>query len=334
MHNSFVTSIKFSVVLPTFNRIDRLKACLPTFLETRLEGVEFIIVDNNSTDGTYPYLLALARDDSRLVVVKNSQNLGPIKTLLIGYCAVRSPFAMFLADDDCLSGDYISDCYSLFQKYPNVNFIHDRFVRKSDMNVPLQYSVLSSGTDALRAVYKGSGRYPGICFRMSKLNLAEFPLNDGCIYPQVSLAIQFALSGDIALIYSSGVYNPFSWGSSSFDAVQNQNRPIDLGINERLLYLKDLDPLTRVELSDSLSRFCYRLFSSIYSTNPQYALQFLYSLVPTLLTRSPKLLLFLVQGHHLSIAVSLIIRICLKPIFLYNYFLWLIMLLRKSNCAT
>ena len=331
MHSSPYTSLKFSVVLPTFNRIDRLKACLPTFLETRLDGVEFIIVDNNSTDGTYQYLSALARDDHRLVIIKNRQNLGPIKTLLIGYCAVRSPFAMFLADDDCLYGDYICDCYNLFLKYPYVNFIHDRLNHKSNSNIPLRYSIFPSGMDALRAVYKGSGRYPGICFRMSKLNLAEFPLNDNCIYPQVSLAIQFALSGDIALVYSSGVHNPYSWGSSTFDAVKSQNRPTDLGINERLLYLNALDPLSRVELSDSLSRFSYRLFSATYSTNRQYAIQFLYSLVPTLLTRSPKLLMYLVQGHHFSIAILLLSRICLKPNFLFNYCLWLIVLFRKRS---
>ena len=56
-----------------------------------------------------------------------------------------------------------------------------------------------------------------------------------------TVAIQFALIGDVALVYSSGVHNPYSWGSSTLDVVRSQNRPIDLGINERLSYLNVLD---------------------------------------------------------------------------------------------
>ena len=43
-------SFSISVVLPTWNRVNRLKLCLPTFLATKVQDVQFIIIDNNSDD--------------------------------------------------------------------------------------------------------------------------------------------------------------------------------------------------------------------------------------------------------------------------------------------
>ena len=65
-----------SVVLPTFNRINRIKKCLPSFLKTEVKDVQFIIIDNNSNDGTWNYLKSVAINDARVKIYKNPQNIG------------------------------------------------------------------------------------------------------------------------------------------------------------------------------------------------------------------------------------------------------------------
>ena len=114
----------FSVIIPTYNRLDRLRVCLPTFLSTKLQGVEFIIVDNCSTDGTWPYLKELASNDKRLRILQNPQNIGMVKNWLRCYCEVKSPFALFLSDDDKLEGDYITQCYEIFVSHSQVGLVH------------------------------------------------------------------------------------------------------------------------------------------------------------------------------------------------------------------
>ena len=90
---------EISIILPTYNRQKRLEKCLPSYLNTKLKNVEFIILDNCSTDETWNYLRKVSDRDSRIRLIKNPQNLGPIRTIFRGYCEVRSPFAVFLADD-------------------------------------------------------------------------------------------------------------------------------------------------------------------------------------------------------------------------------------------
>ena len=71
---SFIkNSFSISVVLPTYNRINRIKKCLPSFLKTKIEDVQFIIIDNNSDDGTWDYLQSVALNDKRVEIYKNSQ---------------------------------------------------------------------------------------------------------------------------------------------------------------------------------------------------------------------------------------------------------------------
>ena len=45
-----------TVLIPTFNREDRLRKTLPFFLEEKLDNIEFLVCDNGSTDGTENYI--------------------------------------------------------------------------------------------------------------------------------------------------------------------------------------------------------------------------------------------------------------------------------------
>jgi glycosyltransferase involved in cell wall biosynthesis len=58
-----------------------IKKCLPSFLKTKVEDVQFIIIDNNSDDGTWNYLQSVARNDKRVEIYKNSQNIGATKSI-------------------------------------------------------------------------------------------------------------------------------------------------------------------------------------------------------------------------------------------------------------
>ena len=41
-----------TVLIPTFNREDRLRKTLPIFLNEKTDNIEFLVCDNGSTDGT------------------------------------------------------------------------------------------------------------------------------------------------------------------------------------------------------------------------------------------------------------------------------------------
>ena len=248
-----------SVILPTYNRLSRLKECLPTFLRTKLQDVEFIIVDNCSTDGTWSYLMELASSDKRIRILQNPQNVGAVKSILRCYCEVKSPFALFLADDDKLEGDYIQLCYNIFIKHENVGMIH-HFASGWKNNVVDQkddYIIHKAGEGAQMAISLISGSYPGIAFRMNNFDLESFSLDEGAIYPQVKASFQVSKDYDLAIIKKCGIVSP-DWNESIVKLYDDQKRPTDFGLNERIFYI---------------NKYTSRkvLFSFVYQTFPWLA---------------------------------------------------------------
>jgi GT2 family glycosyltransferase len=68
-----------SIVVVTWNGLPHLERCLPAVLSQELrhgQDFEVLVVDNASTDGSLPYLGALARDDARIQVIRNARNEG------------------------------------------------------------------------------------------------------------------------------------------------------------------------------------------------------------------------------------------------------------------
>ena len=68
--------MKLSVVIPTMNRIDRLKRCVESLREyaPKVEH-EIIVIDGNSSDSTRKWLFC--QDD--LVVLKHNYRTGCVK---------------------------------------------------------------------------------------------------------------------------------------------------------------------------------------------------------------------------------------------------------------
>ena len=65
-----------SVVILTMNELDYTKRCLDTVFAYTPPPFELIIVDNASTDGTWPYLQSVCHKHKNVRLVRNATNLG------------------------------------------------------------------------------------------------------------------------------------------------------------------------------------------------------------------------------------------------------------------
>jgi glycosyltransferase involved in cell wall biosynthesis len=328
---SINNSFSISVVLPTYNRINRIKKCLPSFLKTKVEDVQFIIIDNNSDDGTWNYLQSVALNDKRVEIYKNPQNIGASKSIFRGYCEVRSPYALFLSDDDLMVGDYIAKCLEIFSNHDDVSVIHHEFDlwQKSENRYKEPYTIYPKGDDAIVKMFLLTGSYMGFALRMKNFLLHNFPLDKNAIYPQVKIANDMASKYNIATINDCGMI-VIDFGDTLEDVKKRQNRPDSMGINERLSYAVELkNPLITQRLAFALARFAIRLFLEFEEVDTKRSKKFIKSLSFTLNNITPYLILHLFKIKKFNIAFYYLFRLILKPSFLINY-TWFLLFVFKE----
>ena len=77
--NASLTSFRLSVLVPVYNERHVVEASLRRVLALRddlISSLEVIVVDDQSTDGTWTILERLAAEDPRIVLLRNERNLG------------------------------------------------------------------------------------------------------------------------------------------------------------------------------------------------------------------------------------------------------------------
>lgn len=324
---------EISVILPTYNRCDRLEKCLPSFLLSSVKNAEFIIVDNSSTDRTWSYLNEVSKSDSRLRLIKNPQNLGGIKTIFRAYCEVRSPFAIFLADDDRMIGDYIARCLDIFTNHPDVGIIHHFFGgwENSPDRDKNPYQIYPNGSEAMKRVFMLSGAFPGIAVRMSDFPLRDFALGENVIYPQVKFSLEIASKKALAIINDCGLVAE-DFGDSIIDVNLSQNRPDDMGIGERLSYAcNKKTPLLTQEFAFQISMWAENLLDLFDKKDTAHSKKFVKSLAISLNTITPVFILLLLKKRKLKHALVSLIRLTLNPSFIKNYGYFLIFAARNQT---
>ena len=97
-------SIKLSICIPTFNRLDDLKTCLgflaPQTAAAPTGQVEIVIVNNASTDGTKGFIEELASQHSFVRAFHNPQNVGWDGNTAKCIEYAQGEYTALLSDDD------------------------------------------------------------------------------------------------------------------------------------------------------------------------------------------------------------------------------------------
>jgi glycosyltransferase involved in cell wall biosynthesis len=93
-----------SVIIPTRNCLPYLKAALATVCVQQIDGVEIIVIDDGSTDGTGDWVRRFDAGRSALRVI-DGPGAGPARARNIGLAAANAGLVAFLdADDAWLAG--------------------------------------------------------------------------------------------------------------------------------------------------------------------------------------------------------------------------------------
>jgi len=96
---------KVSIIMGTYNRAALLPRAFQSVAEQSFSDWEFIITDDGSTDDTPSVVHKLQNKDSRIVYLRNEENLGISKNYNIALRHTRGIYIAMIDDDDAWIGN-------------------------------------------------------------------------------------------------------------------------------------------------------------------------------------------------------------------------------------
>ncbi len=115
------TAAKHCVIIPFFNRVDQVRACLQELLAQALPGTEFLLVDDASTDNLVELDELLHRKEVFLIRHPRNEGVSAARNSALQWCREHGCELVIMIDSDCLPGPgFIETHVRLHAEMPEV----------------------------------------------------------------------------------------------------------------------------------------------------------------------------------------------------------------------
>ncbi|MFW9948730.1 MAG: glycosyltransferase family 2 protein [Candidatus Thorarchaeota archaeon] len=111
--------MKISIVIPTYNSIKFINACLDSVLAQTYEDREVIVYDNESIDGTYELLESRLDENFKLISIPNTEPNGYREAIRHIFKNSTSEFVTFISSDDFIDKNYIKNYLNFIETLPD-----------------------------------------------------------------------------------------------------------------------------------------------------------------------------------------------------------------------
>lgn len=115
---------KASIIVTTYNNLKYNMLCIESILlKTDYPNYEIIITDNNSTDGTKDYLIAIEKKFHNIKVILNDENEGFAKATNKGIRVSKGDYIVLLNNDTVVTKGWLTKFVNYLEKYPDIGLI-------------------------------------------------------------------------------------------------------------------------------------------------------------------------------------------------------------------
>jgi glycosyltransferase involved in cell wall biosynthesis len=114
-----------TVVTPVYNGAKFLAECIESVLEQTYHRIEYIIVDNCSTDGSFDIASEYAKKDRRIRIQKNEQFVGIIENhnIAFGQMSPASGYCKVVSADDVIYPACVERMVEMAEAHPSVGIV-------------------------------------------------------------------------------------------------------------------------------------------------------------------------------------------------------------------
>ena len=199
-----------SIVIPVYNQMEYLATCIESVLKNNKKGIEILLVDDGSTDGSGDICDKYSKENDD-VFVYHKKNGGLSSARNYGIRMSKGEYIFFLDSDDKVTDDFIDDIYEYIsqKKYDLILFDYC-FENKGRYKLHGKKNIIELGmNDTLELLVKNRiGNQ--ICFKVYNKKLfdnIEFPINRN--YEDIATFYKLLMKSKCNLMinYSYYLYN-------------------------------------------------------------------------------------------------------------------------------
>ena len=107
-----------SIVVPVYNVEKYVEKCLGSLCGQTFADLEIICVDDASSDRSLEIVMHMAKTDSRIQVIRHSENMGTLRARKHGVEKAAGKYIMFVDSDDWLEAEACEKLYQRMEEDP------------------------------------------------------------------------------------------------------------------------------------------------------------------------------------------------------------------------
>jgi glycosyltransferase involved in cell wall biosynthesis len=145
----------FSVVIPTYNRTEFIKATLESVLSQTYPHYEIIVVDNCSTDNTDEVLQPFIRA-GQIQFIRHEQNYERARSRNTGMSMAKGDFVTLLDSDDFMYPDNLAEAADYARAHPEMKCFHNLYELVDSQGNVLRRYPMPSLRNQIKAIVEGN----------------------------------------------------------------------------------------------------------------------------------------------------------------------------------
>jgi glycosyltransferase involved in cell wall biosynthesis len=152
-----------SILIPVFNRVNLVGETIESAINQTYKNIEIVICDNFSTDGTWELLQKYSKRDARIRILRNKENVGPVRNWKRCIDEAKGEFGKILFSDDKIEPNYIYETTRVLESNPHSAFVFTPAIVFSEKNIHIKihnFNFIKIETEEYIANVIIKGNYP------------------------------------------------------------------------------------------------------------------------------------------------------------------------------